>query len=605
MFCILWRPWLPFLLPFFGLFLAMTGRDGQSKEDVLDTNSAANTAKSVTAATKWATEADQPAASSPQRRPMWLRLLLIVMLPVLLSAGAGYLYRRPATQHFFMRFFRDLSRAKAHRRLHGDMYGLTVFASMDEPLQLLELRDDGLRFTREELATFDGQEGRPTYICIRGRVYDVSASPSFYGKGRSYHRFVGRDATRAFGTACTQNECLVSSTVGLDADQLREVDRWLDFYERHDKYRYVGQIIRDPVEEALQATQLEEEAIARALGDAATGSPLEQARRLHARASNAYRGRDLDGAISLWSSALVALGPILDDHPDQYPVRGGDRQALGQGGADGQSETRKKVEATADAEGDRDGDYADAGSGPAAERNGQVEVEDESKVSVADNVETTDVKRNNRDESVELRAGIMLGMSAVELKRGNAWQAQESYAETLAGLLQGLGPERALHHPLVCRARADSGTCLYLSKKFSAARLAFEQALACYEGAMGADAVSESAGGNNEMRGMAPLRANTRLNLAVTLVDMSELAAQHSEENEANSVTPSAARDGGEKTAKQLRETATATLRVLEEDLIAAQASSRDVASLASVRARASSLRSRLQNRSENGKSGS
>lgn len=92
---------------------------------------------------------------------------------------------------------------------------------MDDPLAKLELRDDGLRFTREELARFNGEDGRPLYLAIRKRVYDVSGGPSFYGRGRTYHKFVGRDATRAFGTACTSDDCLVSSEAGLAAPQLK------------------------------------------------------------------------------------------------------------------------------------------------------------------------------------------------------------------------------------------------------------------------------------------------------------------------------------------------------------------------------------------------
>lgn len=86
---------------------------------------------------------------------------------------------------------------------------------------MCETAVDGLRFTREELAEFNGGDGRPLYLAIRKRVYDVTEGPSFYGVGRTYHKFVGRDATRAFGTACTSDECLLSSETGLTAAQLK------------------------------------------------------------------------------------------------------------------------------------------------------------------------------------------------------------------------------------------------------------------------------------------------------------------------------------------------------------------------------------------------
>ena len=42
----------------------------------------------------------------------------------------------------------------------------------------------------------------PIYLAINGTIYDVSASPSFYGPGGGYHFFAGNDGTRAFVTGC-------------------------------------------------------------------------------------------------------------------------------------------------------------------------------------------------------------------------------------------------------------------------------------------------------------------------------------------------------------------------------------------------------------------
>lgn len=42
----------------------------------------------------------------------------------------------------------------------------------------------------------------PIYVALNGTIYDVSASPEFYGPGGSYHFFAGQDATRAFVTGC-------------------------------------------------------------------------------------------------------------------------------------------------------------------------------------------------------------------------------------------------------------------------------------------------------------------------------------------------------------------------------------------------------------------
>ena len=75
----------------------------------------------------------------------------------------------------------------------------------------------------------------------------ASAGKKFYGPGRSYYNLVGRDATRAFGTGCTKLECCIPSVVGLTAAELREIDRWVEFYEHHDKYTLVGKL-RDGLE---------------------------------------------------------------------------------------------------------------------------------------------------------------------------------------------------------------------------------------------------------------------------------------------------------------------------------------------------------------------
>jgi hypothetical protein len=61
---------------------------------------------------------------------------------------------------------------------------------------------------------------------------------AFYAKGRSYHHYVARDATRSFATGCTKEECLVPSLVGCTEQQKQEALRWLELYEHHD--RFVG-----------------------------------------------------------------------------------------------------------------------------------------------------------------------------------------------------------------------------------------------------------------------------------------------------------------------------------------------------------------------------
>ena len=122
-----------------------------------------------------------------------------------------------------MRFFRDVSRHKARKRLHHDSALTTLVLGQEEILRLPDEDKDGgdeddvtaFTMTPRELSTMNGEDGRPLYLAIRGRIYDVTSGRSFYGPGRSYFHFVGRDASRAFATGCTQPACLVPHLDGL------------------------------------------------------------------------------------------------------------------------------------------------------------------------------------------------------------------------------------------------------------------------------------------------------------------------------------------------------------------------------------------------------
>lgn len=63
-------------------------------------------------------------------------------------------------------------------------------------------------YTLERLKEFNGQDNRPIYVCVLGRVYDMSSKPQFYGPGGSYGLFAGHDASRALAKMrCVLNYC--------------------------------------------------------------------------------------------------------------------------------------------------------------------------------------------------------------------------------------------------------------------------------------------------------------------------------------------------------------------------------------------------------------
>lgn len=89
-----------------------------------------------------------------------------------------------AVNGFFMRFFRDLSRAKARARLNNPQAGLVpLLLGQEEPLEVQEPPEDALLFTLEELADFDGSvPGVPLYIAVQVRLGALAHSSGASGR---------------------------------------------------------------------------------------------------------------------------------------------------------------------------------------------------------------------------------------------------------------------------------------------------------------------------------------------------------------------------------------------------------------------------------------
>ena len=107
--------------------------------------------------------------------------------------------------------------------------------------------------TVEELAQMDGRtETTPIYLAVKGQIYDVSAARNLYGPGKSYHSFVGKDSSRGFATGCLEPSCMVATLDGLSDEQIQEVHRWAELYHTHDKYKCVGKLVNDFIDEVVE-----------------------------------------------------------------------------------------------------------------------------------------------------------------------------------------------------------------------------------------------------------------------------------------------------------------------------------------------------------------
>jgi len=90
-----------------------------------------------------------------------------------------------------------------------------------------------------------GLNGSEIWLAIMGEVYDVSDGTEFYGSGEGYSFFAGRDASVAFVTGQFNEEGLKKSLEELEVNELRGVESWRVFYNKHEKYKFKGYLIGD------------------------------------------------------------------------------------------------------------------------------------------------------------------------------------------------------------------------------------------------------------------------------------------------------------------------------------------------------------------------
>jgi membrane-associated progesterone receptor component len=114
------------------------------------------------------------------------------------------------------------------------------------------LPDESRALTAEDLAANDGTttaipEGyavAPIYLGAGDKVYDVSfGGVAFYGPGGSYHKFAGRNASRALAKMSLDDEDSKSCDITDLTDKQRGVlSDWIKTFSERKKYPVVGSI---------------------------------------------------------------------------------------------------------------------------------------------------------------------------------------------------------------------------------------------------------------------------------------------------------------------------------------------------------------------------
>jgi Cytochrome b5-like Heme/Steroid binding domain len=110
--------------------------------------------------------------------------------------------------------------------------------------------------TKEELALHDGNQTETLWLSIMSKVYDVTKGAEYYGQGAPYHIFVGRDGNVPFITGAFNPDEAEKPLTDLTPHQLFSLETWTEFYEKEEKYPFVGLLVGSLYDEDGNPTEL-------------------------------------------------------------------------------------------------------------------------------------------------------------------------------------------------------------------------------------------------------------------------------------------------------------------------------------------------------------
>lgn len=106
------------------------------------------------------------------------------------------------------------------------------------PVQLDPPKDDPI--TIEELSKCDGSDpSRPTWVAIKGAVFDVSKNKA-YAPGGQYNVFAGKDPSRALACSSLKPEDCRPDWYDLEDKEKTVLNEWFTFFSK--RYNIVGKV---------------------------------------------------------------------------------------------------------------------------------------------------------------------------------------------------------------------------------------------------------------------------------------------------------------------------------------------------------------------------
>ncbi|KAF2722723.1 cytochrome b5 [Polychaeton citri CBS 116435] len=107
-----------------------------------------------------------------------------------------------------------------------------------QKVQLEEPKDDIIDL--DYLSKCDGKhEGYPTYVAIKGTVFDVTGNKA-YGPEGSYKVFAGKDASRALAQSSLKEEECTPEWNDLSDEQKKVLNDWFVFFSK--RYNVKGKV---------------------------------------------------------------------------------------------------------------------------------------------------------------------------------------------------------------------------------------------------------------------------------------------------------------------------------------------------------------------------